>query len=232
MIHLRQSGGQKAALIGGLIGLASALGLGGLRFINSEPPKWRAEIFGTLVFASIYATPYIVAILLSRVRDSGTRGALLLPLALLSLVAGFSAFSGVTIVLLPATIMLFIGATQSLRTAGRTLLRTLGVFCSGLIGVAAIAFSFFALFVLGEDEPRCWALKITGSGVEQWQPIEPQGGPNTTIMYYGDPQTRRTLCTSDVITNQEAGVAIGMLAVGIVVLAGVVRFSPQPRPSR
>lgn len=231
MIHQRQSGGQKAALIGGLIGLASALGLGSLRFINSEPPKWRAEIFGNLVFASIYATPYLIAILLSRVRDSGTRGALLLPLALLSVVASFSAFSGVTIALLPATIMLFIGAIRSLRTAGRTLLRTLGVSCIGLIGVAVIAFSSFALLVLSEDERRCWALKITDSGVEQWQPIEPQGGPNTTVMY-GDPQTRRALCTSDVITNQEAGVAIGMLAVGVVVLAGVVRFSPQPRPSR
>lgn len=222
--------GQKAALIGGVIGLASALGLGSFRFINSEPPQWRAQIFGNLVFASIYATPYLITILLSRVRDSETRGALLLPLALLSLVASFSTFSGVTLVLLPATIMLFIGATQSLRTASRTPLRTLGLSCIGLISVAAIAFSFFALFVLDEDEPRCWALKITDSGVEQWQSIERQGGPNTMIMY-GDHQTRRTLCTSDIITNQEAGLAIGMLAAGVVVLAGVVRFSPRPWPS-
>ena len=66
--------GRNITLIGGIVGLVAALGLGSLRFINSEPPEMRAQVFGNLVFALVYATPYLIAIGLSRVHHPGTRG--------------------------------------------------------------------------------------------------------------------------------------------------------------
>ena len=202
--------GRNATLIGGIVGLVVALGLGGLRFINSEPPEMRAQIFGNVVFPLVYATPYLIAIALSRLRHPGTRGALLLPVALLSFVASFSTFSGVTILLLPATVLLFVGALRSLLGSGQRFLKTLGNLELGMAGVAFVVVSFLALWAFSPDESRCWNLVTQPGGQAEWQAVQSQGTGNSFKVSAG-PQVSRGMCTSDIITNQEAGTSLGLL---------------------
>ena len=194
--------GQGSALYGGMWGLAVAVVLGVLRALNSDPPVLQTEAFGTAVFTLVYAAPYLLAIAASRVSDRGTRGSLLLPLALVSLVATFSAFSGVTLLLLPATLMMLAGSVLSLNRSGRWA-RNLGISLLGLIGAAAIVLSFFALFILGDDDRRCWALTEVEGGGQRWVSFEPQGPPGTLRLTSG-PDVSRSHCTSDVVTNGEA----------------------------
>ena len=223
--------GRKVALIGGIIGLVVALGLGSLRFINSEPPEMRAQIFGNVVFPLVYATPYLIAIALSRLRHAGTRGALLLPVALLSFVASFSTFSSVTILLLPATVLLFVGALRSLLGSGQRFLRTLGNLVLGMAGVAFVVVSFLALLVFSPDESRCWNLVTQPGGQEEWQAVQSQGTGNSLKVSAG-PQVSRGMCTSDIITNQEAGTSLGLLLASAAIFAWPVIVSEASRTAR
>ena len=119
--------GQRAAIVAGLLGLIPALGLGVLSFINQEPPEVREELAGNIVFALVFASPYLLALVAARIRNPAKRGGLLLALGILSLAAVFSALSGVTVVLLPATVALFIAAVRS---SGAPAVRWYGRFCS------------------------------------------------------------------------------------------------------
>ena len=215
--------GQGSALYGGLWGLAVTAVLGVLRALNAEPPELRAEALGTAVFTMVYATPYLLAIAASRVSDRGTRGSLLLPLSLVSLAATFSAFSGVSLLLLPATLIMFAASVLSLNRSGRWP-RNLGISLLGLIGAAAIVLSFFALFILGDDDRRCWALTAVEGGGQRWVSFEPQGPPGTLRLTSG-PDVSRSSCTSDVVTDGEAGVALLALLIAPAAFAGAIRLS-------
>jgi hypothetical protein len=142
------SHGRRAALAGGIIGLIPAIGLGSLRFFSIDS---KFEVFGTFVFSLIYAAPYLLAICLSRVYESRIRGSLLLPLATISLVATFSSLAGVTLVLLPATVILLFAAVQSLRHENGV---SKWVIVNGFLSMAFIALSFYALFGFMPDDPH------------------------------------------------------------------------------
>ena len=45
---------RKLALIGGLLGLVPATGLGLLRFLLEEPPERQAQLFGYAVLVPVY----------------------------------------------------------------------------------------------------------------------------------------------------------------------------------
>ena len=211
--------GQRAAVIAGLLGLIPALALGLVLFMNQEPPEVREQLLGNLVFALILASPYLLALAVSRLHNPAARGALLLALGLLSVASVFSALSGVTVILLPAAIALFVAAIRSLRGAGRQILWAPLFLIPGLLGAAAIGFSFYALFQVQEDEPRCWVLKAA-EGREEWQTLAvptPNETGGITMGPFG-PEVRRSLCTSDIITNQEGALGLGGVGVGVMVL--------------
>ena len=223
--------GRNITLMGGIVGLAAALGLGSLRFINSEPPEMRAQVFGNLVFALVYATPYLIAIGLSRVHHPGTRGALLMPVALLSFVASFSTFSGVTVLLLPATVLLFVSALRSLLGSAQRLLRTIGRMSLGMVGVVFVVISFLVLLVFSPDESRCWNLVAQPGGQAEWQAVKSQGTGNSLQLSAG-PHVSRDICTSDIINNQEAAVSLGLLLASAATFAGPVIVSRTSRTAR
>jgi hypothetical protein len=104
--------GAQAAAIGAVLGLVPAAGLGLLRFLGSDgPPDTR--IVGALSLALMYASPYLVALMTSRIRSPGARGGLLAPVGLLSLAASFSSWSLVTVVFLPATLFIWLAAARA-----------------------------------------------------------------------------------------------------------------------
>ena len=153
------------------------------------------------------------------------RGALLLALGLLSLVASFSSLAGVTVALLPATVAIFVASVKSIRVADHALGRAAPSFLAGLVGVAVIGLSFYAMFGLRADEARCWALTREAGGQESWLARPVLGGPNKLTLSATGPSVRRSMCTSDIIANSEAAIGVAVLAVAVLGLIGISRFN-------
>ena len=86
-IHQRLHGALAQPLIGAVVGLVPAVGLGALRVLNGEAPAVAAQVAGNIAFTLVYASPYLLALIASRAGDPGVRGSLLAALGLLSLVA-------------------------------------------------------------------------------------------------------------------------------------------------
>ena len=205
-----------AARIGAIAGLVPAIGLGVLRVLNLEPPEAIEQLAGTLALVLVYGSPYVLTLMACRVPDSATRGGLLVSLGLLSLVASFSSLSLVTVALLPATALIWLGAVRSLSCSGRPLhaalpMATVGLFIAGLVG-----FGFFALLLMQDPESRCWVLAADESGQYHWESRPNVGGPGELSSGNLGWGVRRSSCTSDVITNAEAAMASVSVAVALL----------------
>ena len=211
--------GQRGAIIAGLLGLIPVLGLGVLSFFNQERPEVREQLAGNVVFVLILASPYLLALVAARISNPAKRGGLLLALGILSLATVFYSLSGVTVILLPATVALFIAAVRSLRSADGQVVWALPFLIPGLLGAAAIGFGFYALFGLQADEPRCWVLTVV-EGKEEWQTlaVPTPNKPGSVTMGPFGPEVRRSFCTSDIITGQEGAGGLASLAAGVLVL--------------
>ena len=96
------------------------------------------QVAGNIAFTLVYASPYLLALIASRAGDPGVRGSLLAALGLLSLVASFSTFSLVTVVLLPATFILWFASVRSLAASGRPLATSLPAAVVGLLIAATV----------------------------------------------------------------------------------------------
>ena len=97
--------GTRASAVGGAAGLIPALMLIAHWLFTQSPEI--AELFaGYLAVALLYLSPYLLALIASRVRDPGVRGGLLISVGLLSLVASFPILSALFFVLLPATFII------------------------------------------------------------------------------------------------------------------------------
>ena len=216
--------GQRAGVVAGVLGLVPAVGLGSLRFVLAEEPEAQAQVAGGVAFSLAYMSPYLVTIAISRTHDPAVRGALLLALGLLSMVASFSSLAGVTVVLLPATVAIFVASVKSLRVADHAVGRAAPTFLAGLVGVAVIGLSFYAMLGLQADEARCWALTQGSDGQEAWLAQPVLGGPNELALRAG-PSVSRSLCTSDIITNSEAAFGTGILAVAVFSFIGISRLT-------
>ncbi len=154
--------GARAAVIGAVAGIIPAIGLGCLRVLNSEPPEVAAQLAGNVAFALVYASPYLLTFMASRARDPGVRGGLLAAIGLLSLVASFSDMSLVTVVLLPATFVLWFAAARSLSASGRPLATSAPAAIVGLLIATTVALGIFALWGIQDDEARCWVFPLRG----------------------------------------------------------------------
>ncbi len=212
---------------GALMGLAPAIGLVILRS-TEDVFRLRWELFpGDVVFAIIFASPYIVAVCAWKLNTDRARAPLLLSAAVLSLTVSFSALSGVTLLLLPATIVLGIAAFQTFKAPG------LGLTRKGLLVLLAIASSltivaaFLALYT--GDDARCWRFLEYADGRTVWSSISvPAGGadgPHTLPPLSEGAVGSGVNCTSDIITSSEALFGLGIWCAGILVLAATARYS-------
>ena len=220
------SRGARAAVVGAALGLAPAAALGFLRFFLSEGPPG-SQIVGTLSLALVYASPYLVVLMASRVRSPGARGGLLAPIGLLSLVASFSTMSLVTVALLPATLFIWLASARSIASAARPLATILPAAIGGTIVAAAIVTGFLALLVLQEDETGCWVLSSDHDGRLRWEAHPNVGAPGTLSLGPIEGPSIRSYCTSDVITPTEAAMSIGILAAALL---GTMLLSRLPWP--
>lgn len=230
--------GTRAAVIGAVLGIVPALGLGSLRFLLAEGPESAAQITGNIAFVLIYLSPYLLALMASRVRDPGVRGGMLAAVGLLSLAASFSSMALVTVVLLPATFVIWFAAAKSITASDRRLTAFVPSVGAGLLIAAAVGFGFFALFGMQDAEARCWALYQGSDGQTRWESTPNVGGPGalaTGPLYGGEVMVSddggatwrtefrsghvRSFCVSDVITNTEAVMSTGMLVAALLSMA-------------
>ena len=219
--------GTRLALIGAVVGLVPAAGLGSLRFLNADGPEAITEIAGNAAFALMYLSPYTLAVVGSRVSSPATRGGFLAAVGLLSLVASFSLFlSLVSLVLLPATVLIWIAAIRSLTKSGSSLTGAIPAAVSGLLISALIGFSFFTLLLIQEPEAGCWVLTLGDDGQYHWE-SRPNVGKRPGSLSAGlmTMEDRRGYCTSDVITNTEAAATIGILVVAFLCAWGFMLWS-------
>ena len=208
---MRHRRGIRAGTIGAIIGLVPAIVIGSLRFLLAEEPEYLEQLPGNTVFILVYASPYLLALIALRERRPGPRGGLLLAFGLLSLAASFSSFALVTIVLLPATLVIWFAAARSLTASVRPLPTTILATVGGLAVAAAVGLSFFALFGIQDPEVRCWVLSHSADGESVWESRPNIGGPGTLGVgpLSGD---TRSFCVSDIISNLEAAMSMGVLA--------------------
>ena len=220
--------GRRLALIGAVVGLVPAAGLGSLRFLNADGPEATTQIAGNAAFALMYLSPYTLAVVGSRVSSPATRGGFLAAVGLLSLVASFSLFlSLVSLVLLPATVLIWIAAIRSLTKSGSSLTGAIPAAVAGLLISALIGFSFFTLLLIQEPEAGCWVLTLGDDGQYHWE-SRPNVGKRPGSLSAGlltMEKDKRAFCTSDVITNSEAAMTIGLLAVAFLCAWGFMLWS-------
>ena len=140
----------RLTVTGAILGLIPALGLSVLRTVDDHN-GWEL-LPGNAVFGLIYMSPYLVAIYASRLQSVSSQAPLLLVAAPLSLLVSFSALSGVSIVLLPATLLLTIAAVRTLMASDRTFIRKVVSSLGAIVADALVVSSFLALFL--REDPR------------------------------------------------------------------------------
>ena len=219
--------GKRLAVVGAVAGLVPAIALGGLRVLLSEPAEATAQVAGNAAFTLAYVSPYVLALLASRAADPGVRGGLLAATAVLSLVASLSAsYSLVALVFWPATLVLGLSAAMSLTISERTTKTALPAAAGGLVIAAVAALGLFVVLGgLQDDTVRCWA---ASSGTEQRlgrEVVPATQGPATVTVSAG------TYCTSDIVTDTEAALSMGLAAASVLGMLGVsrVRWAHTPR---
>ena len=173
------------------------------------------QLAGNTVFALVYASPYLLTLIASKEKRPAVRGGLLAALGILSLAASFSELSLVTIVLLPATFVILFAAARSLTASIRPLTMTLLAAVAGLAVAATVGLSFFALWGIQDPEVRCWVLIRGADGQSIWESRPNIGGPGTLNVgrLSGN---ERGVCVSDIISDSEAAMSIGVLAIAFL----------------
>ena len=211
--------GALAAEVAALIGLVPAIILGAVTFFPLEEPSVSEQLAGKLVMSLIWAAPYVLALMASQVRRPGARGAFLVVIGLLSLAASFSALvSPVTLILLPATFAIWFAAARSLTAFVRPFATTAFAAVAGILIAALVVLSYFALLWLGEAEPGCWVKSLGADGQYVWEALPDVAGKGEVTL------SGNGTCVSDIITNGEAGVSAGLLAIAFLAMILTMRL--------
>ena len=138
------------------------------------------------------------------------------------LAASFSVLSLTTLAFLPATIVIWFAAVRSLTAARRLSATALPAAAAGLLIAATVGFGFYTLLFAQDAEDRCWAQTRGTDGQSRWESLPDSITPGESSISAGRGGTR-AFC-SDIITNTEAAISIGVLAVAFLIMLSVARF--------
>lgn len=135
---------------------------------------------------------------------------------MLALPASFTAFSGASLVFLPASPLLAVAAVRASSAIGLgKSLRALG------LAVALIAVTTGAFLVLfAREDPRCWQLVRSAGEQERWVPA-PYGTSGMLSATGVGPVG--AVCGSDIISPAEGALSLGLLSIGWVGLPASMR---------
>ena len=220
-----QNRGARAAVVGSAAGLIPAISLAFYLFLPQEPYLTERRAF-YVAFTLLLLSPYALGLIASTVRKPGVRGGLLLGVGLLSLVGSFSTFSSIAFIFLPATFVIWFAAVRSLTVASRPLATVAPATVAGLLIAAIVGFGFFSLlWMQGQDqEVRCWVLTRGPDGYSRWE-SRPNVGGQGTISVGPITGGERSTCIRGIINNSEAAMSIGAVAIAILGMLMVSRWS-------
>ncbi len=222
-----QKRGIRAATVGSAVGLVPAVSVA-LYWLLSQEPDVAAQRAGYGAWGLLILSPYVLGLLASRVREPGTRGGLLLGVGLLSLLGGFSTFSVMAFVFLPATLLIWFAAVRSLTVAERPLATVTPAAAAGLLVAATVGFGYFSLLwnQNPDSEVRCWVLTRGPDGHSSWE-SRPNVGERGSISVGPLTAGERSTCTSLIITNSNAAMSAGAAAIAILSMMIVWRWSAR-----
>ena len=202
---------RRLAVLGGIAGLLPAALLFLVILLNSDGTIVKEGLFGDSVLVLVYLSPYLLVFIASPISQPAARGGLLMALGFLSLVASFPSLAGVSVVLLPATVLVFMAAVKSLRVPERRLFLASPYSLVGLLCASMIVFSFIALFAFEADEPRCLNTIRLADGTVAPRQVRPEIRTDGRTMTAAGPGP----CTSDIISNSEAARALMVLGAAV-----------------
>ena len=215
--------GTWAAVVGAVMGLVTVIGSGSLLFLPDYGSNFAPRFASKIALILVYASPYLFALAASRAERPGTRGGLLLAFGLLSLVASFSSLSLLTLTLLPSTIVILFAAARSLTASIRPLTATLTAAVLGLAVAATVGLSLFTLFGVQDRENRCRVSTLNADGQYVWEDRPPNLSDPDTLTVSVSGGSIRSTC-SEIVSNAEAGMSAGVLAVAFLEMLLISRF--------
>jgi hypothetical protein len=210
----------RLAIVGSGIGILAALGLGALRLglIRIQPdtsgvptPPFNGELLGGLAFALAYLFPFGLSFYVLR-RSSAEQAAVWLGTAAMAILAAFTSFSLVTLILFPVPALLAVAGVLAARAAGwRNLPAPLAIalLLSG-VGVAA-----WRILFLREDG-MCWDLLRGANGAADYWQARAFSFSGTISANSGPGQIITSTCSSDIISPLEAGLSTGLWMLAVV----------------
>lgn len=142
----RMGPSRRLVLSGALLGMMPATALVLLGWLGH--PFADFELLpGMIVIALVLVSPYVIALHALMLERPTAQAPLLLAATVDSFLASFSALSGVTLILLPSTIVLGIATARCFQASTANLAQKAVVSFGGLVASAFIAASFLALFL-------------------------------------------------------------------------------------
>ncbi|MGZ5300394.1 MAG: hypothetical protein ACXWEJ_01055 [Actinomycetota bacterium] len=193
----------RVAVIGIIISLILAVGVAVLRSVNADPVERAAEVAGTIAFATVFATPALLAMLGVRGRPS-----LLFAAGALDLVLAFvTLFSLIGLVFVVPAVMFFVAAGKP---RGSVVSRSRSI-SAVLVAVALGTAGFFALFA--HEDPICWARNAATGQSFRLDPDTFVHGSTISMDSRDLPRgATESGCTSDSISVIEATAGIVIVA--------------------
>ncbi len=159
MTNTSRTRGQLAGTVGGLIGLAGAVVLGLIRLWNDDSPLSTEMVLGNIAFTLSFCAPYVMALLAANIRDPAYRGGFLATSGIPALLSGFTALSGVSLILLPAAMIIFASTVMSLSNV--SFRRIIPSFSLGVLAIIILGLGFYALFGIEANVERCYSTATT-----------------------------------------------------------------------
>jgi len=211
----------RIAVVGIVLSLVLAAGIGILRTANAEPVERGVEVAGNIAFAIVFAAPALLALL-------GLRGRLSLFVAagVLDLVLTFvTLISFIGLLFVPPAAMFFVAAGQ-VRGGGSSLTRSIATVLVALLGGTG---AFFALFA--QENPVCWARNLPTGETFRLDASKFVHGSSISMDSRDLPAgTTESGCSSDTISTREALAATAVVAATLGT-AWVLSKPPELRPA-
>jgi len=223
-----QKRGTRVAVVGGTAGLIPAIVLASY-WLFTQKPDIAEQRTGYLALALLFASPYLLGLIASRVRNPGVRGGLLIGVGLLSLVASFSTLSSLVVFFLPATLVIWFAAVRSLTVAERLVVTAVPATVAGLVVAGLLGFGFFALLWMQDEEPevRCWALTRGDDLRVRWESRPNIGAPGG-MGVSGSGVDQRAICTSRTIPDSEGWISMAAVALALLGMTIVAKWPGLP----
>jgi hypothetical protein len=211
----------RIAVVGIVLSLVLAVGIGILRTANAEPVEPGVEVAGNIAFAIVFAAPALLALLGLRGRPS-----LFVAAGVLDLVLTFvTLISFIGLVFVPPAAMFFVAAGQ-VRGDGASLTRSITTVLVALLGGTG---AFFALFA--QENPVCWARNPATGETFRLDASKFVHGSSISVDSRDLPEgTTESGCSSDTISTREALAATAVVAATLGT-AWVLSKPPELRPA-